>query len=256
MAAAVRVTREDGRAWWRVRIEGAKPHVLDAAVMTDLTGVFTDARRDTALKAVVLEGAGPHFSYGTSVEEHLPGAVAPMLARFRALVEAVLESAVVVVAAVRGRCLGGGLELASLAHRIVAGPDASFGQPEIALGVFPPVASIVLPYRVGRAAAEDLCLTGRTIDAREAQSIGLVDEIAAGDPAEAALRWARAHLAGKSASSLRLAVRAARMSLENDLKTNLPKLERLYLDDLMKTADASEGLRAFLEKREPDWRDR
>lgn len=250
---AIALPLDDG-AWWRVRIGGSTGNILDAPLMEALTGVFHDAGRAPALKAVVLEGAGPHFSYGSSVGEHLPEHVAPMLARFSALLRAVLDSSVVVIAAVRGQCLGGGLELVTLAHRIIASRNATFGQPEIALGVFAPAASVLLPHRVGRAKAEDLCLTGRVIDAREAQAIGLVDEITDEDPADAAIGWARTHLASKSAASLRCAVQAVRVGLDAELRTNLPKLERLYLDDLMKTTDAVEGLRAFLEKRPPKWR--
>jgi cyclohexa-1,5-dienecarbonyl-CoA hydratase len=137
---------------------------------------------------------------------------------------------------------------------VFASADATLGQPEIALGVFAPVGSIVLPERVGRSSAEDICLTGRAIPADEARAIGLVDEIAA-DPAEAALAWMRAHLANRSASSLRFAVRAIRANLAERLRTELPVLEAMYVNELMRTADAAEGLAAFLEKRRAAWRD-
>jgi cyclohexa-1,5-dienecarbonyl-CoA hydratase len=136
---------------------------------------------------------------------------------------------------------------------VFATADAKLGQPEIALGVFAPLASIVLPARLGRAHGEDLCLTGRLITAAEAKAMGLVDDIAA-DPAEAALGWARAHFATRSASSLRLAVRAVRADLAARIRAELPVLEALYINELMATADAVEGLQAFLEKRPPAWR--
>ncbi len=164
-----------------------------------------------------------------------------------------LFTLVVVLAAVGGQCLGGGLELVSLAHRVFARPDARFGQPEICLGVFAPAASVLLPARLCRAHAEDLCLTGRLVQAPEALALGIVDQVV-DDPSEAALEWARTHFASKSARSLRLAVRAVRGDLAGRLKTELPAVERLYLDELMKTADAVEGLRAFLDKRPPQWR--
>lgn len=252
MADIVSVSTSDAGAFWRVTLGGSKGNILDGTMMDALAQTFEQARRAPALKALVLEGAGPNFSYGASVAEHLPDQVERMLLRFGALLHALLDSDVVVLAAVRGQCLGGGLELVTLAHRIFASPDAKFGQPEIALGVFPPVASVLLPERIGRAHAEDLCLTGRVIAAGEAQAMGLVDEIA-DDPAEAALAWARAHFAAKSASSLRRGVRAVRLGLHARLRLDLPRVERLYLDDLMQTADATEGLRAFLEKRQPVW---
>ena len=245
----------DGGAIWRVAIGGSKGHVLDAAAMDALAALFRGAAAAPHLKAIVLEGQGPHFSFGASVQEHLPPHVGPMLARFHGALLAMLDSAVPVLAAVRGQCLGGGLELVSLCHRVFAARDAKLGQPEIVLGVFAPVASIVLAERAGRGASDDLCLSGRSVAADEALRLRLVDEVVEGDPAEAALAWARTHLLPKSASSLRYAVRATRASLHARLAAELPRIERLYLDGLMSTADALEGLNAFVERRPAVWRD-
>lgn len=245
----------DGGAIWRVAIGGSKGNVLDAAAMDALAALFRGAAAAPHLKAIVLEGQGPHFSFGASVQEHLPPHVGPMLARFHGALLAMLDSAVPVLAAVRGQCLGGGLELVSLCHRVFAAHDAKLGQPEIVLGVFAPVASLVLADRVGRGAADDLCLSGRSVTAQEALRLRLVDEVVEGNPPEAALAWARTHLLPKSASSLRYAVRAARWSLHARLAAELPQVERLYLDGLMSTADALEGLNAFVERRPAVWRD-
>lgn len=249
------VERLGDGAIWRVAIGGSKGNVLDAVVMDALAALFRDAAAAVHLKAIVVEGQGAHFSFGASVQEHLPPHVGDMLARFHGALLAMLDSAVPVLAAVRGQCLGGGLELVSLCHRVFASRDAKLGQPEIVLGVFAPVASIVLADRVGRGAADDLCLSGRAVTADEALALGLVDEIADGDPAIAALAWARTHLVPKSASSLRYAVRASRASLRARLAAELLPLERLYLDGLMSTADALEGLNAFVERRPAVWRD-
>ena len=159
------------------------------------------------------------------------------------------------LAAVRGQCLGGGLELAGFCNRLFASPDAKLGQPEIALGVLAPVASVVLAERVGRSRAEDLCLSGRSLTAAEAERIGLVDEIAE-DPTEAALGYAREYLLPRSASSLRIAVRALRSGFAERFRAQLAEVERLYLQELMSTTDALEGLQAFLEKRAPSWSNR
>ena len=253
MPDVVRVDLVDDGAFWRVRFGASRGNVLDGATLQALSGVFTQARSSRALKAICLEGAGDDFSFGASIQEHLPAAVPAMLTALRTCVLGLLDSGVVVLAAVRGRCLGGVLELASVCHRIVAAPGATLGQPEIALGVFAPLGSIVLPVRIGRAHAEDLCLTGRSLPAAEAQRIGLVDEIA-DDPTAAALAWARAHFSNRSASSLRLAVRAVRADLTAKIRSELPALEKLYIDELMATGDAVEGLEAFLEKRAPRWR--
>jgi len=244
----------DDEALWRVTFGGTRGNILDRPTMSAIGQTFRRARATRGLKAVFLEGAGPHFSFGASVQEHLPADVANMLAEFREMVFDVLSSDVVVVAVVRGQCLGAGLELASLCHRIVAARDVKLGQPEIALGVFAPVASIVLPERLGRARGEDLCLTGRSIGAEEGSAMGLVDEIAPADPFDNALAWARAHLSARSASSLRMAVRAVRANLMSRLEKELPALEALYLDELMATSDAVEGLQAFLDRRPPVWR--
>lgn len=254
----VTVEHLDNGALWRVTLGGpdVKGNVLDAALMDALRGVFRDAAAAPELRAICLEGHGRHFSFGASVPEHLPDRVAGMLRRFDDLLHALLDSDVIVIAAVRGQCLGGGLELATLCHRLVASPDARFGQPEIVLGVFAPVASVVLTERIGRGHAEDLCLSGRSITAAEAFRMGLVDEVTDGDPSAAALAYAREHLVPKSASSLRLAVRAGRAGLAARLGHDLPIVERLYLDSLMRTHDAVEGLQAFVEKRPPVWRHR
>jgi cyclohexa-1,5-dienecarbonyl-CoA hydratase len=141
-----------------------------------------------------------------------------------------------------------------MCHRLFASADAKFGQPEIALGVFAPIASIVLPERVGRAHAEDLCLTGRMVGAQEGLAMGLVDEVTAGDPADAAIAWAQTHFSARSASSLRFAVQAIRADLAARIRVELPALEAAYVNELMATHDAVEGLQAFLDKRPPSWR--
>lgn len=251
----VALERFESGALWHVRFGVPKGNVLDAALMEALADVFRSASASPHVKAICLQGRGQHFSFGASVQEHLPPHVGAMLKRFHDLLLTMLDSAVPVIAAVSGQCLGGGLELVSLCHRVVAARNAHLGQPEIALGVFAPVASIVLAERVGRGHADDLCLTGRTVTADEALVMGLVDEVVAGDAAEAALTWARTHLLPKSASSLRFAVRASRAALRARLAAELPPMERLYLDGLMSTADAVEGLHAFLDRRAATWRD-
>ncbi len=248
----VTVERLDAGAIWQVTLGGSKGNIIDAALMDALGEVFRDAAANPHVKAICLAGQGSHFSFGASVPEHMPDQVAGMLQRFHALLVTMVDTAVPVLAAVRGQCLGGGLEVVTIANRIVAAPDARLGQPEIMLGVFAPYASVLLPWRIGRGPAEDLCLSGRSVTAEEAHRFGLVDEIAA-DPVAAALAWARTHLLPKSASSVRYAVRAVRADVRAKLAIELPAIERLYLDELMRTSDAQEGLRAFIEKRSAVW---
>jgi len=248
------VTHEvlDDGAIWRLRLNTPKANILDMDKVERLDALFARAAGERDLKAVVIEGEGPHFSFGASVEEHLPGRFETMIPGFHRLFERMFEAEVTTLAAVRGQCLGGGLELVSFCNRVFAAPDTKLGQPEIVLGVFAPVASVVLADRVGRSRAEDLCLSGRSIDAEEALRIGLVDSIDE-DPGEAALTYARTHLSRHSASSLRLAQRAVRGAYRERFLRDLKATEQLYLDTLMSTGDANEGLRAFIDKRKPDW---
>jgi cyclohexa-1,5-dienecarbonyl-CoA hydratase len=256
MSDLVRVTPHDAGAFWQVTFGASKGNILDLATVNALSRAFIDARTEGDLKAICLEGAGPDFSFGASIQEHLPDRAAEMIGGMRQLLLDLLESHVMVLAAVRGRCLGGGLEVASVCHRVFASQDATFGQPEIAIGVFAPFASVLLPERIARAHAEDLCLTGRTIDSSEARTMGVVDELTSGDPGTAALEWARRHLGPHSASSLRFAARALRAGFTARVREDLPAVEVLYLKELMGTTDAREGLDAFLSKRRPTWKNR
>jgi cyclohexa-1,5-dienecarbonyl-CoA hydratase len=249
----VRLEACENGSLWRVFLATPKANILDREKVGALSSIFEKARRDSALKAILLEGEGPHFSFGASVQEHLPDQFAVMLSSFHGLFYRMLDASVVTFAAVRGQCLGGGLELAAFCHRIFAAPSAQLGQPEIALGVFAPAASVLLSGRMGRGGAEDLLLSGRSVGAEEALRLGLVDEVAE-DPASAALDYARKHLLPRSASSLRQAVRAARAGFNRRFRLELAEIERIYREDLMTTSDAVEGLQAFLEKRAPQWR--
>jgi len=251
--AKVRVEELDGGSIWRLTLDAEKANILDRVMIQGLTRVFRRAPEARALKAVCIEGAGAHFSFGASIQEHLPEQIEGMLTGFHDLFRAIARASVVTLAAVRGQCLGGGLELAAFCNRVFAAPGARLGQPEIRLGVFAPVASLVLPERMPRGAAEDLLLTGRVLSAEDALALHLVDEVA-DDPGKAALDYARNHVLPHSASSLRFAVRAARRSFHLRFLSQLQELERLYLKDLAATDDAEEGILSFLEKREPRWR--
>jgi len=249
--APVRVWLErDGRLL-RVRLARPPGNVLDAAMIAALEAAFA-RYADGGLQAALLDHEGPHFCYGASVEEHLPEQCARMLACFHALLQRLLEWPAPILVAMRGQCLGGGLELACAGSLLYAAPDARLGQPEIRLGVFAPAASCLLPARIGQGRAEELLYSGRSLDAATAGAWGLVAQVAE-DPTAAALAWFDAHLADKSASALAWAVRAARAGFAARARRRLAEVERLYLDGLMRTADAVEGLRAFLEKRPPRW---
>jgi len=254
-APPLHVELEKDGALLRLRLSRPKANIVDAAMIGALRAALGEHLTDARLRAVLLEAEGPHFSFGASVEEHLPGSAAAMLRELHALILQIVGSPVPVLVAVRGQCLGGGLELAAAGHLIFAAPGAMFGQPEIRLAVFAPAASCLLPEKIGPSRAEDLLFSGRSIGAEEAHRIGLVNAVA-DDPSQAALAYFEEHLAPRSASSLRLAVRAARYDLVYRIRRKLAEVERLYLEELMATRDAVEGLTAFIGKRPATWEDR
>ncbi len=239
----------------RLRLDRPKANIIDAEMTAALDAAFSEHLDNGGLLAVLLDATGSHFSFGASVEEHLPGQCAEMLKTLHALVRRMLESPIPILVAIRGQCLGGGLEVAAAGQLLFAAPDASLGQPEMRLGVFAPAASCLLPERVGQAAAEDLLYSARSISGDEALQLGLVNAVAE-DPEAAALAYFDQHLAPKSASSLRLAVRAARSGFIERVIAKLAVIEQLYLEELMSTRDAVEGLEAFIDKRPAKWEHR
>ena len=209
------------------------------------------------LKLITLEGAGSDFSFGASIPEHTPDRIADVLPLMHELIATLLGAPAVTAAVVRGRCLGGGFELALACDFIFAAEDAVFGLPEVLLGVFPPAASALLPARVGAARATRAIVTGESRGAVEWKEAGLIEFVVPSASLHAEVdRWFAMHLAPKSAAALRHAAAAARADLSARVLETLPDLERLYLKDLMRTHDAVEGIDAFLNKRSPDWKNR
>lgn len=230
-------------------------NIIDAEMISAIDGALDEHLDNPDIHAVLLDASGPHFSFGASVEEHLPDRCAGMLKAIHDLILRIAGCPVPVLVVVQGKCLGGGLELALAAHMMFVQPDAKLGQPEINLGVIAPAASCLLPERIGRAAAEDILLSGREISGEEAVKIGLA-HVATRDPEAVALAYFEAHFVNKSSSSLRYAVQAARLGFVERLKERLDAVEKLYLDGLMRTRDGVEGLEAFMEKRAPKWENR
>ncbi len=244
----------DGRLL-RLTLARPKANIVDAEMIDLMQKALDDHLHDPRLAAVMLNAEGPHFSFGASVEEHLPGQCAEMLGKLHGLVLSLVECPVPVLAAVRGMCLGGGLELVISGNLIFAAKDAGFGQPEIQLGVFAPAASCLLPERIGCARSEDLLFSGRSIDAKTALAIGLVNEIH-DSPTDAVYEYFDKQLAPRSSFALRQAVRAVRSDLAARVRSKLEQVESQYLDELMAGHDPVEGLNAFIEKRTPHWEHR
>ena len=251
----LKVWLERDGALLRLRLARPKANLIDAGMIAALVNAFTTHKDNPGLLAALVDHEGPHFSFGASVEEHLPAQCARMLKSLHGLLGLMLEWPRPILMAVRGQCLGGGLEFAATASLIFAASDGQLGQPEMKLGVFAPAASVLLPLRVGQARAEDLLLSGRSISALQAATWGLVHEVA-DDPAAGALTYFEKNLLGKSAAALALAVRAAREPFAELARARLDDVEALYLDKLMATRDANEGLQAFIEKRQPRWEHR
>ncbi len=253
--APLEIRRErDGRLL-RLRLNRPKANLIDAEMIAALDSAFGGVAENPDILAVLLDHAGAHFSFGASVEEHLPERCAAMIESLHALIKRMLACPVPILVAIKGQCLGGGLEVAVAGHLVFVAPDASLGQPEIKLAVFAPAASCLLPRLVARGHAEDLLYSGRSISGARAAEIGLAVS-AATDPEAEALAYFDDHLAGLSASTLRLAVEAARGGFRDEVTADLDRVEALYLGSLMRTHDAVEGLEAFIEKRPARWEHR
>jgi len=238
----------------RITLAAPKANILDRAMMTNLVETFNELSWDGNLKAIVLGSEGPHFSFGASIEEHLPRHIAATLTQLHELLRAVTMAPAPVIAAVRGQCLGGGFELALACDLIIAEESAQFGLPEIKLGVFPPAGAALLPLRIGTSRTAELLLTGHSWTASQAAAVGLVHRLApAGELGSALESWLESDFLPRSATGLCFAAQAARRPVLHALQHDLPSLEHLYLNELMRLPDAVEGLQAFMEKRQPKW---
>ena len=238
----------------RITLAAPKANILDKAMMLGLGAALDELAAQKNLKAIVLAGAGAHFSFGASIEEHLPDRIGDTLTHLRKLLLKMAAAPAPMIAAVRGQCLGGGFELALACDLIVAEDGVQLGLPEIKLGVFPPAGAALLPVRIGSGRAAEMVLTGASWTANQAAIAGLVSKVFSGGDLETQLgAWLESDFLPRSAAALRFAAQASRRPLVRALEFDLPALERLYLDQLMGQPDAVEGVLAFLEKRQPHW---
>lgn len=231
-------------------------NVLTIPMMDDLNSALDEAAGRSAIKAVLLEAEGKAFSAGVDVEDHMGDRVKPMLEAFHGIFRRLHALDCPTVAAVQGAALGGGAELAAFCDLVIASESATIGQPEIRVGVFPPIAALHYPVRVGQARALQLLLSGQVIGAAEALRIGLVDRVAPPDKLAETVEAELARFTAQSAAVLRLTKRAVREASGASFELVLSRLEDLYQHELMATEDAHEGLKAFAEKRRPVWLDR
>ncbi len=239
----------------RVILNDGEGNVLDSVMMSDLLTLFDEIKENSDIKLITLEGKGQHFSFGASVREHAKENAHDMITTFHQIFYKIIDLGIPMLAKISGQCLGGGLELALICNILFADKTAKMGQPEIILGVFPPPASIMLPLKIGNARAEELLITGRTIGVEEGVKLGLINEVFDDkDKMEVAVgEWINKYIVPKSASSLKFVVKAARKTFNHIMKNKLPELENNYLEHLMDTKDANEGIQSFIEKRKPIW---
>ena len=238
-------------------IDAPPLNILDLATIDALGAALGALHAAAPPPLVVIRGAGPKaFSAGVSVHDHVPEKIAAMLAGFHGLIRRLDAYPAVTVAAVDGHCLGGGMELAMVCDLVLASERSRFGQPEIALGCFPPVAAALYPRLLGAPRAHDLLLTGRVLDCAEAERGGLVSRRVPDDRFDTALENLLAELLTKSAPVLALTKKALRAGRERPFAAALDEAERIYLEELTGLADMREGTQAFLERRPPQWTQR
>lgn len=242
----------------RLTLNSPKGNLLDSEMMSALQVNLDNLKTEPQVKLIQFTGSGDHFCFGASVPEHTKENAPQMLRQFHALFTTLVELSIPTAALVSGQCLGGGMELALACNFIFLDSTARMGQPEISLAVFAPPASIMLPLKIGQSRADNLLLTGRSVKADEALSFGLAQSVhdTRNEMLKSAEQWTIKYILPKSASSLRIAQKASRHSFNQALRDQLVALERMYVDELMTTHDASEGINSFLEKRSPVWQNR
>ena len=240
-----------------VTLERPPLNVLDLALLRELDQALESCARGSSADVIVLRGAGRRaFSAGVDIKDHTPEKVPEMLNIVHGVVRKLFALPQVTVASVHGVCLGGGCELASACDFVVATEDSSFATPEIHVGCYPPVALARFSALVGYHRAAEMILTGRRFSAREALAIGLINRVLPNEQLEAGLQCLLEELLGKSGAVLRVALKGLREVSLKGFSEALEKSENLYLHELLETEDVEEGIRAFLEKRKPDWKHR
>ena len=242
------------------RITFARPplNVFNIAMMREIGDALNECVSRHDLAAIVFDAADGTraFSAGVAVEEHLPETIFQMLDSFHSIFRTLAQISKPTIAVVDGAALGGGCELVAACDIVIASERARFGQPEIKLGVFPPVAAILLPRIIGEKRARELILTGEMIDAGEARRLGLVSYVVLTVELEQKTESLLVKLRELSASSLAMTRAALDLGGRSGFESVLTEVENLYLNELMKTEDASEGVHAFMEKRKPEWRNK
>jgi cyclohexa-1,5-dienecarbonyl-CoA hydratase len=237
----------------RIELRHPPLNVIDIAMMEELARSLAEIDARSDISVIVISGAGKAFSAGVGVAAHTPDNVQEMLTKFHAVIRSLVATTKVTIASVHGHCLGGGAELAMVCDMAYTTESAQWGFPEINLGCYPPVACTALAALVGQKRAAELILTGRTISGREASEIGLANRAVPDSDLVGAVQECVGYLQKLSPASLAVAKKASYAWDSMHFDKGLARAEKTYFDELMKTSDAQEGIRAFLEKRPPMW---
>jgi cyclohexa-1,5-dienecarbonyl-CoA hydratase len=237
----------------RIKLDHGPLNVIDVPLMEGLARVLAEIESQPQVSVIVLSGAGKTFSAGVDVAAHTPDKVEEMLTKFHAVIRILVATKKVTIAAVHGHCLGGGAELAMVCDLVYTTDDARWGFPEIKLACYPPVACTALAALVGQKRAAELILTGRTITGKEAAEIGLATCAVSQNELSGAVDECLGQMIALSPTALAIAKKASYAWDSMHFDKGLARAEKIYFEDLMKTADAHEGVRAFMEKRKPKW---
>ena len=228
-------------------------NVIDLRVALELHQALAEIESRADISTIVLQGSARAFSAGVDIKAHLPEQIHEMLAAFHAVIRAIVASRTVTVAAVRGVCLGGGAELAAVCDMVYTARNARWGFPEIKLASFPPVAAVALAALIGQKRASELILTGREFSGDEAAAMGLATRAVAAEKLESVVKATLAELRQLSPVALLHAKKAIYAWDAIHFDKGLARAEKVYLEELISTADAREGIIAFLDKRTPKW---
>ncbi len=237
----------------RVMLRNAPLNIIDIVMMEELGLVLADIEARPDISVIVLSGEGKTFSAGVDVAAHTSDKVEGMLGKFHAVIRALVATKKVTVAAVRGHCLGGGAELAMVCDIVYSADASRWGFPEIKLGCYPPVACTVLAALVGQKRAAELILTGRAISGSEAAQIGLANHAVPEEKLAGAIDATVQELVRLSPAALAVTKKAFYAWDAMHFDKGLARAEKIYLEELMRTSDAQEGVHAFMEKRAPKW---
>jgi cyclohexa-1,5-dienecarbonyl-CoA hydratase len=237
-----------------ITLQHAPLNVIDIPMMEELSAVLSDIESNPEVSVLVMTGAGKAFSAGVDVAAHTPDKVQEMLSKFHGVILKLVTSRKVTIAAVHGHCLGGGAELAMVCDLVYTAEAATWGFPEIKLACYPPVAVTALAALIGQKKAADLILTGRSINGIEAAQMGLANSVVAGGELETAVQQAVDRLLTMSPAALAVTKKAMYAWDSMHFDKGLARAEKIYLEELMKTADVQEGVSAFVEKRPPVWK--